>query len=208
MVPARSPSMRKGPITLDPALLNVLEPIREVLESDESDVIPCWALDSQRSAPCGHPNIAAQRNRRGLRYPSDLTDDEWAIVAPMIPPARHGGRKRSVNVREVLNGIFYVLWTGCQWKALPKDLPPKSTVHDYLELWNWDGTLERIHHALYVAVREQEGREASPTAAIIDSQTAKGAQKGGLGSILRATTRARRSKVASGTSWSTRWASC
>ena len=73
------------------------------------------------------------------------------------PPVRHGGRKRSVNVREVLNGIFYILWTGYQWKALPKDLPPKSTVHDYLELWNWDGTLERIHHALYVAVREQAG---------------------------------------------------
>ena len=87
--------------------------------------------------------VAADRN--GLRYPSDLSDAEWAIVEPMIPPARHGGRKRSVNVREVLNGIFYVLWTGCQWKALPKDLPPKSTVHDYLDLWNWDGTLERIH---------------------------------------------------------------
>ena len=184
------------------------EPIREVLELDESDVIPCWAPDSRRSARCGHPEHRRAADRRGLRYPSDLTDDEWAIVAPMIPPGRHGGRKRSVNVREVLNGIFYVLWTGCQWKALPKDLPPKSTVHDYLELWNWDGTLERIHHALYVAVREQEGREASPTAAIIDSQTAKGAQKGGLGSILRATTRARRSRVASGTSWSTRWASC
>ena len=93
-----------------------------------------------------------------------------------------------MNVREVLNGIFYVLWTGCQWKALPKDLPPKSTVHDYLELWNWDGTLERVHHALYVAACEEAGREASPTAAIINSQTAKGAQKGGLGSILRATT--------------------
>ena len=79
----------------------------------------------------------------------------------MIPPARHGGRKRSVNVREVLNGIFYVLWTGCQWKALPKDLPPKSTVHDYLELWNWDGTLEHIHHALYVAVRGRAGKFAS-----------------------------------------------
>ncbi len=78
-----------------------------------------------------------------------------------------------------------------------KDLPPKSTVHDYLELWNWDGTLERIHHALYVAVREQAGREASPTVAIIDLQTAKGAQKGGLGSILQATTRARRLRVAS-----------
>ena len=149
-----------------------------------------------------------RRGPQDLRYPSDLTDDEWAIVAPMIPPARHGGRKRSVNVREVLNGIFYVLWTGCQWKALPKDLPPKSTVHDYLELWNWDGTLERIHHALYVAVREQEGREASPTAAIIDSQTARGAQKAGLCLILQATTRARRSKVAIGTSWSTHLATC
>jgi hypothetical protein len=93
-------------------------------------------------------------------------------------------------------------------EGLPKDLPPKSTVHDYLELWNWDGTLERIHHELYVAVREQEGREPSPTVAIIDSQTAKGAQKGGLGSTLRATTRVRRSRVVSGTSWSTRWACC
>ena len=171
-------------------------------------MIYCWALDSRWSARCGSPNTAVAADRSGLRYPSDLTDAEWVIVEPMIPPARHGGRRRSVNVREVLNGIFYILWTGCQWKALPKDLPPKSTVHDYLELWNWDGTLERIHHALYVAVREQEGREASPTVAIIDSQTAKGAQKGGLGSILRATTRARRSRVASGTSWSTRWVSC
>ena len=64
--------------------------------------------------------------RRGLRYPSDLTDAEWALIEPMIPPARRGGRPRDVNVREVLNGIFYVLWTGCQWSALPKDLPPKS----------------------------------------------------------------------------------
>jgi transposase len=188
--------------------LNVSEPIREVLESDESDVIPYWAADSLERRPMWKPEHRVAADRSGLRYPSDLTDSEWAIVEPMIPPAKHGGRKRSVNVREVLNGIFYILWTGCQWKAMPKDLPPKSTVHDYLELWNWDGTLERIHHALYVAVREQEGREASPTVAIIDSQTAKGAQKGGLGSILRATTRARRSRVASGISWSIRWVSC
>ena len=141
-------------------------------------------------------------------YPSDLTDAEWALVEPAIPPAKRGGRPRDVNVREVLNAIFYVLSTGCQWNALPKDLPPKSTVYDYLDLWDWDGTLERIHHALYVAVREEEGREASRTVAIIDSQTAKGAQKGGLALILRATTRARRSRVASGTSWSTRWVSC
>ena len=111
------------------------------------------------------PKHRRAAERHGLRYPSDLTDAEWALIEPLIPPARHGGRKRSINVREVLNGIFYVLWTGCQWKALPKDLPPKSTVHDYLELWNWDGTLERIHHTLYVAVREQAGREASPTTA-------------------------------------------
>ena len=154
------------------------------------------------------PEHRRAAQRKGLRYPSDMTDQEWALVSPLIGPAKRGGRKRTVDVREVLNAIFYVLWTGCQWKALPKDLPPKSTVHDYLELWNWDGTLERIHHALYVAVREKEGREASPTAAIIDSQSAKGALKGGLCSILQATTRARRSKVASGTSSSIRLASC
>src|SRR5471032_2620559 len=151
------------------------------------------------------PEHRRAAQRKGLRYPSDMTEQEWALASPLIGPAKRGGRKRTVDVREILNAIFYVLWTGCQWNALPKDLPPKSTVYDYLELWNWDGTLERIHHELYVAVREQEGREPSPTAAIIDSQTAKGAQKGGLCSILRATTRARRSKDASGTSWSTRW---
>jgi transposase len=109
-----------------------------------------------------------------------------------------------VDVREVLNGIFYVLSTGCQWQALPKDLPPKSTAHYYFMLWEWDGTLERIHHALYVAVREQEGRNASPTTAIIDSQSAKAAQKGGPRSTRRATMRARKSRGASATSWSTR----
>jgi len=117
----------------------------------------------------------------------------------MIPPGRHGGRKRSVNVREVLNGIFYVLWTGCQWKALPKDLPPKSTVHDYLDLWSYDGTLDRIHHALYVECRERGKHEASPTAAIIDSQSVKSAEKGGPVSILMALMRARRSKARSAT---------
>jgi transposase len=152
-----------------------------------------WTTDHRRVA-----------DRQRLRYPSDLTDAEWALVEPLIPPAKHGGRKRSVDVREVLNGIFYVLSTGCQWPALPKDLPPKSTVYDYFDLWEWDGTLERIHHELYVAVREHEGREASPTAAIIDSQSAKAAQKGGRRSIRKASMLARRSRAASGTSWSTR----
>ena len=76
-------------------------------------------------------------DRAGLRYPSDLTDAEWALVEPFIPPARRGGRRRTVDVREVLNAILYVLATGCQWRALPKDLPPRSTVHDYLTLWAW-----------------------------------------------------------------------
>ena len=131
------------------------------------------------------PEHRRAAQRKDLRYPSDLTEQEWALASSLIGPANRGGRKRTVDVREVLNAIFYILWTGCQWKALPRDLPPKSTVHDYLELWNWDGTLERIHHALYVAVREKEGREASPTAAIIDSQSAKGALKGGFARSFR-----------------------
>ena len=113
-----------------------------------------------------------------------------------------------VNLREVLNGIFYVLSTGCQWRALPKDLPPKSTVHDYLTLWDWDGTLLHIHHTLYMELRECEGREASPTVAIIDSQSVKGAEKGGRRSIRRAMTPARRSRARSAISSSTRSACC
>jgi len=153
------------------------------------------------------PEHRRAADRRGLRYPSDLTDAEWALVEPLIPPAKHGGRPRKVNVREVLNGHFYVLSTGCQWDAVPKDLPPKSTLYDYFDLWVWDGTLQRIHDVLYLAVRAQAGRAGSPTAAIIDAQSAKGAQKGGPRSIRRAMTRARRSRAASGTSSSTRSAS-
>src|SRR5579859_2863359 len=136
-------------------------------------------------------------DRRGLRYPSDLTDPEWELVRPMIRPAKRGGRPRTVDIREVLNGIFYVLSTGCQWPALPKDLPPKSTVWDYFSLWEWDGTIERIHHALYLAERERAGRQASPTTEIIDSQTAKASQKGGLRATGLATTPARRRSGAS-----------
>lgn len=142
--------------------------------------------------------------RRGLRYPSDLTDEEWALVEPHIPPGKRGGRKRTVDVREVVNGVFYVLTTGCQWRALPKDLPPRSTVHECLGLWEWDGTLARIHHALFLEVRESAGKEASPTAAIIDSQSVKSAEKGGRASTRQAMTRARRSRARSGTSPSIR----
>ena len=113
------------------------------------------------------------------------------------PTGQAGGNKRHVDVREVMNGIMYVLSTGCQWRAIPKDLPPRSTLFDYLDLWSYDGTLDRIHHALYVECREQGEREASPTAAIIDSQSVKSAEKGGPASIRMAMMRAKRSKARS-----------
>jgi transposase len=146
----------------------------------------------------------ARYDRSKLRYPSDLTDEEWSHVEPLIPPAKHGGTKRTVKVREVVNGLMYILSTGCQWRAIPKDLPPRSTVHDYFELWTWDGTLDRIHNVLYVKCREQASREASPTVAIVDSQSVKSAEKGGPRSTHRAMMRARRSRARSATSSSTR----
>ena len=138
-------------------------------------------------------------DRSHLRYPSDVTDEEWTHIEPLIPPAKRGGNKRHANLREVVNGLMYVLSTGCQWRAIPKDLPPRSTVHDYFDLWNWDGTLGRIHHALYVKCREAASREASPSACIIDSQSVKSAEKGGLRSIPPVTMPARRSRARSGT---------
>ncbi len=140
----------------------------------------------------------ARYDRSKLRYPSDLTDDEWQLVEPLIPPGKPGGGKRTVLMREVVNGLMYVLSTGCQWRAIPKDLPPKSTVYDYFDLWTYDGTLDRIHHALYEQCREQERRADSPTAAIIDSQSVKSAEKGGPASIRMVTMRARRSRARSG----------
>src|SRR5580704_15927269 len=107
----------------------------------------------------------ARYDRSKLRYPSDVTDEEWELMVPLIPPGKSGGGKRTVIMREVVNGLMYVLSTGCQWRAIPKDLPPKSTVYDYFDLWTYDGTLQRIHHALYEQCREQAQREASPTAA-------------------------------------------
>ena len=149
-----------------------------------------------------------RNERKGLRYPSDLTDAEWALVAPLIPRAKRGGRPRYVDMREVLNTVFYVLSTGCQWNALPKDLPPKSTVYDYFSLWRSDRTLLRLHQALYEEVREAAGRKPAPTVGIIDSQSAKAAQKGGPRLIRRATTRVRKSRAASATSSSTPSACC
>lgn len=142
----------------------------------------------------------ARYDRSGLRYPSDLRDEEWALIERLIPPAKRGGNKRRVNLREIVNGLMYILSTGCQWRAIPRDLPPRSTVHDFFDLWSWDGTLDRIHYALYVECRERVGREASPTVAIIDSQSVKSAEKGGSASTRMAMMRARRSKARSVTS--------
>jgi transposase len=121
----------------------------------------------------------ARYNRDKLRYPSDVTEEEWATSAPLIPPARRGGRKRTVNIREVFNGVLYLLSTGCQWRAIPKDLPPRSTLFHYLAGWEAEGTLRRIQAALYGQCREQGDRNPHPTVGIIDSQSVKRAEKGG-----------------------------
>ena len=151
-------------------------------------------------------------DRSKLRYPSDLIDAEWGLVEPFIPAAKRGGNKRTVDIREVVNGVMYVLSTGCQWAALPRDLPPRSTVNDDFLRWQHDRTLERRHHALYVQCRERgvsrsesawAGRDASPTVSMIDSQSVKGAEKGGAWTRT-ATTRAKRSGARSAMSLSTR----
>jgi transposase len=139
-------------------------------------------------------------DRSHLRYSHDLTDEEWAEIEPLIRPAKRGGNKRTVNIRAVMNGIMYILGTGCQWRDIPKDLPPKSTVYDYLTRWEHDGTLGVIHHTLYVKCRELAGRAASPTAAVIDSQSVKSAEKGGGASTGTAMTRGNRSGARSGIS--------
>ena len=140
-------------------------------------------------------------DRSKLRYPSDLKDEEWALIGPMMPPPKRGGNKRTVDVREVVNGLMYLLSTGCQWDALPRDLPPKSTVNDYFRRWTYVGTLDRIHHALYVKCRDLAEREGSPTAAVIDSQSVKSAEKGGLKLTRMGMMPARRSRARSVTSW-------
>jgi putative transposase len=108
---------------------------------------------------------------QGRRYPSDLSDEQWALVEPLIP-VYPGGRPRETSMRDVLDAIFYLLRTGCQWRFLPKDLPPKSTVWGYFSEWRRNGTLERIHDALRAQVRRGEGRRATPSAGSVDSQSA------------------------------------
>ena len=143
--------------------------------------------------------------RTGLGYPSDLMDAEWDLVRPFLLRRTRSGPAPERR-REIINAVLYVLSTGCQWRALPKDLPPRSTVHGWFVRWHCDGVLERLHFALSQQVRELEGRHTSPTAAIVDSQSVKSAEKGGSALTRSAMTRPKRSRARSATSLSTRWA--
>lgn len=119
-------------------------------------------------------------------YPSDLTDLQWAILEPLIPPARPGGHPRTTDMREVINAILYLDRTEGQWRALPHDFPPWSTVWTYFRTWRNDGTWKRIHRALREQARVKQGREPIPSAAIIDSQSVKTSQKGGRAAAMAA----------------------
>src|SRR5215210_6124646 len=125
------------------------------------------------------PTTRRQYSRDGLRYETDLTDAEWALIAPLLPEPHARGRPRRWPVREILNGIFYVLRGGIAWRLLPSDLPPKSTVFRWFSLWRDTGVFETINHLLVMVDRERVGREASPTAAVLDSQSVKTTESGG-----------------------------
>ena len=118
------------------------------------------------------------------KYTSDLTDEEWAILEPLVPPAKAGGRPRPTDRREVFNAIVYVLKTGCQWANLPGDFPAYSTVFDYYNAWRKAKVWSRLNDALPEKVRVAEGREATPSAAVLDSQSVKTTEKGGRGATM------------------------
>ena len=130
-------------------------------------------------------------------YATDLTDGQWALIAPLLPEAEPGGRPRMASTRELVDAVLYFLRAGMAWRLLPHDLPPWQTVYSYLRRWQREGVWERVHHTLVMADRERVGREASPSAAILDSQSVRTADQKGA---PRATTRARRSAAASATS--------
>jgi transposase len=113
------------------------------------------------------------------RYPSDLTDEQWAAIEPLVPDAKPGGRERKAAKRELVEAILYVVRAGCSWRMLPHDFPPWQTVYYYLRRWQSEGVWDRVQHHLVVRDRERAGREASPTAAVLDSQSVRTADQKG-----------------------------
>ena len=135
-------------------------------------------------------------------YPSDLTDVEWQHLEPLLPAPRSTGRPREWSLRLILNGIFYLVRGGCAWRMMPLEYPPWSTVYDYYRQWRRDGTWEAIHTALREQVRQATGRESTPSAAVLDSQSVKTTEKGDLvTSIPLVSTASRRSRGVSATCW-------
>ena len=125
------------------------------------------------------PATRKQHSREGLRYETDLTDAEWIVIEPFLPKRYKRGRPRKWTLREIVNAIFYVLRGGIAWRLLPTDLPPKNTVYRWFSLWRDAGLFARINHALVMTDRERVGREASPSASVIDSQSVKTCENGG-----------------------------
>lgn len=125
------------------------------------------------------PATRRQHSRDHLRYETDLTDTEWALIEPLMPKPKQRGRPWAWPLREILNAIFYVLRGGVAWRLLPNDLPPRTTVYRWFAHWRDTGLFERINHALVMADRERVGREASPSAAVLDSQSVKTTESGG-----------------------------